>query len=647
MMEDNVRSTRPGPLTTQRSPDSFLRRTASLHGLLFMLATEIIVSVAFINYFCRSFKISRALIAIHLPLVTGLLVIAALAPGLLLYNRRIRDSGFARYFLVMAPVLVFVLLLALYLFDFASNLWMGSNINYKLAGLYFSQLSSGHDILLLSRWVYFSLAAFAILILAVYLALAKTIFKGLEELLLPGHPTSLFGSRNRRLRSYAIIGLVLLGYAGFFYILWRRAPYSELISSDPIVAFVRSTTEVYDANYPAFLSRLTEQEQRCRANYPREQTFEKKNVVIIIVDALRPDHTGVYGYNRPTTPFLQSLFETGELRKVEFATSTCAASKCGIVSTLYSKTLRRQIVADFKLQDLLHDQGYKTYFILTGNHSGQGIKEMHGPELTLYFDATNSVRYAGQDDRLIFEGFEKVPDYTGTPGFFYIHLMSTHLSGIKQEAYRVYQPSDVKSNWKAIVRGELDRTSVINNYDNGVIQADATIKEIFSVLGKKGYLQDSIVVILADHGEGLGERGKASYGHGSLYQEFIRIPLLIYDKSPTKYGNLKFATQIDVAPTIVDRLGLPIPVCWQGASLLDGNIKAVTTHQTYLRHHPCYAVLYRTDATIYKYMFCTVDKREELYDLTSDPSEQLNLIDVAEPALVQRMRNELALSLAD
>ena len=126
----------------------------------------------------------------------------------------------------------------------------------------------------------------------------------------------------------------------------------------------------------------------------------------------------------------------------------------------------------------------------------------------------------------------------------------------------------------------------------------------------------------------------------SLYQEFIRIPLLIYDESAFKYANLKFATQIDVAPTIVDRLGLPIPGCWQGASLLNPKIKTVTIHQTSLSK-PCYAVLYRTDAAMYKYMYCSVGKTEELYNLTDDPNEQNNLIETADPSLLQSMRAEL------
>lgn len=648
MMDDNVSISRQELKTTHRFSESFLRRIAPLQGLLFMLSAEAIVSVAYINYFCRSFKISRTLIAIHLPLVIGLLIVTALAPGLLLYNRRIRDSRISRYFLAIVPALVFVMLLVLYLFDFASNIWMGSNINYRLARLYFSEFSSGNDILSLSRWVYFSLAASALIILAVFLGFARTTFKGVEDLLLPGHDNSLFSPGKRRLKSCAIIALVLLGYSVSFYLLLRGAPYSELLSSDPIVSLVRDSSEVYDENYPAFLTRLRDREQRCRSSYPRGQAFEKKNVVVIIVDSLRPDHTQVYGYDRPTTPFLESLFKKGQLRKVEFATSTCAESKCGIVSTLTSKTLRHQIVEDFKLHDLLQDQGYKTYFILSGSHTSDGAKEMYGREMTLYFDGDDAAGHSGQDDRLIFEGFEKVPDYQDSPGFFYIHLMSAHLNGVRQEAYRVYQPSNITSDWLTLIRGEYDRTCAINNFDNGVTQADAIIKDIFGVLDKKGYLQNSLVIILSDHGEGLGERGNSSYAHiASLYQEFIRIPLLIYDDSPSQYANLKFATQIDVAPTIVDRLGLPIPPCWEGASLLSANIKAVTTHQTLLKNHPCYAVLYRTEATIYKYIYCAVDKTEELFDLSRDPDEQLNLIDAAEPALIQRMRDELAHSLVD
>jgi glucan phosphoethanolaminetransferase (alkaline phosphatase superfamily) len=613
-----------------------------LQGPLFVLLVETIVSAAFIYYFCRSFKISESLIAIHMPLAIGFFSLSMVAPGLLLYGWPAKNRRSLKYFLVLIPGLAFSGLAMLYAADFASYKWTGSNINYELVHLFLYDWRHGRALVPLSSWIYVSVIVFVLIVLAIFLSLARMIFGGVEEAARAGAPNSLFMHRPRAIKFGVLSTLIVLGYAGYLYAALRRAPYSELLSSDPILSFLRRTTEVYDPNYPGFVSRLRADEQQCRSSYPQTQTFEKKNVILIVVDSLRADHTQVYGYNRATTPFLQSLLDANHLRKVEFATSTCAETYCGVMSIVASKVRRRQIPGDFKLYDLLHDQGYKTYFILSGIHDWQGLRDAYGREMTLYFDGSNSKRYSTEDDRLIFEGFEQVPNYTGAPAFFLVHLMSAHMMGVRQDAYNLFRPLPGPKDWQALFHGENNRRPlIINNYDDGVLQADDTIKGIFATLRQKGYLHDSIVVILADHGEGLGDYGESSYGHvTSLHQECIRIPLLIYDESPFTYVNLKFATQIDVAPTIVDRLGLPIPGCWQGASLLNPNIKTVTTHQTSLSK-PCYAVLYRTDAVLYKYIYCSVGQKEELYNLTDDPNEQNNLIDTADPSLLQFMHTEL------
>jgi glucan phosphoethanolaminetransferase (alkaline phosphatase superfamily) len=631
-----------GSRSSSRSERGSWLRTRPLHGPLFVLLGETIISTAFIFYFCRSFKISKSLIAIHLPLAIGFFSLSMVVPGLLLFGWPARRRKSLKYFLALIPGLAFSGLAILYTADFASYMWTGSNINYELVHRFLYDWRHGRALVPLSGWIYVSVIVFVVIVLAIFLRLARVIFSGVENVSLAGAHHSFFMHRRRAIKSGVVIGLIVLGYAGYLYATLRRAPYSELLSSDPILSFLRSTTEVYDPNYPAFVSKLRAEEQRCRSSYPQAQTFEKKNVILIVVDALRADHTQVYGYNRATTPFLQSLVDAGHLRKVEFATSTCAETYCGVMSTLASKSRRRQVAGDFKLYDLLHDQGYKTYFILSGIHDWQGLRDAYGREMALYFDGSNSKRYSSEDDRLIFEGFEQVPNYTGAPVFFLVHLMSTHTMGERQEAYNLFQPLPGPKDWQALFHGENDRRSlIINNYDDGVLQADDMIKGVFATLHQKGYLQDSMVVILADHGEGLGDHGKSGYGHiTSLYQEFIRIPLLIYDESAFKYANLKFATQIDVAPTIVDRLRLPIPGCWQGASLLNPNIKTVTTHQTMLSK-PCYAVLYRTDAAMYKYIYCSVGKKEELYNLTDDPNEQSDLIGTVDPLLLQFMRAEL------
>jgi arylsulfatase A-like enzyme len=115
--------------------------------------------------------------------------------------------------------------------------------------------------------------------------------------------------------------------------------------------------------------------------------------------------------------------------------------------------------------------------------------------------------------------------------------------------------------------------------------------------------------------------------------------MLIYDDSPTVYDGLAFGTQLDVAPTVVDRLGLPIPAGWEGVSLLRAAAPRQTMHQTKLTK-PCFAIIdYATDRML-KYMQCRGGTHEELYDLAHDASEHHDLAQT-EPALVAGYRKAL------
>ena len=625
----------------------FIRNFAPYRGL-FLVLVELLASTIFIYCFCRAFRLSQFLILIHLPLVTGVLAAALFVPGLLLYCRWIREWEATKYWLATILGAAFSVVAILYAADFASYSWTGANLNYKLVYLYFWDLRQGGDIISLSPSIYISVVAFVLAVLAIHVACAGAIFRGLQTLLLPELPNSLSKKRRHAARASMLVVILLFAYCVGFYVLLQRAPYSELLSADPLLSLVRSSTELRDPEYPAIAERVRREDEQCRNSYPRNLKFEKKNVIIIMADALRADHTQLYGYDRATTPFLKKLFDSGHLRRVKFATSTCSGTFCGVMSTLASRHARRLISGNYKIYDLLHDEGYETYLILSGGHDYQGLREAYGPEMTMYFDGLSSSKYTSTDDRLIFEGLERVPQYSGTPAFFYFHLMATHLTGIKQESFRVYQPAAERNYFRLKFRADnKEWPKVINAYDNGVVQVDATIEQIFDTLKAKGYLQNSLVVIMADHGEGLGERNGHSWGHSlALYQEHIRIPLLIYDVSSVKYENLEFATQVDIAPTIVDRLGLPIPGCWQGKSLLGADVERVTSYRSD-SPKPCYAIIHRTNESLFKYIYCVAGKTEELYDLVKDPGEEMNLIGTADGGLVQRMREELQRSRSD
>src|SRR5205823_13058807 len=161
-----------------------------------------------------------------------------------------------------------------------------------------------------------------------------------------------------------------------------------------------------------------------------------------------------------------------------------------------------------------------------------------------------------------------------------------------------------------------------DRYDDKVLQADGIIHQVFDALAGKHYLDNAMVVVTGDHGEGLGER---HWAHGwNLYNEDIRIPMLLYDVPTTTYPDLAFATQVDIAPTILDRLGLPIPASWEGQSLLAPTRKRFTNHQTYFLPNR-FAVLYRGDDALFKYIATPQYGKEELYDLTHDLGEDHNL----------------------
>jgi hypothetical protein len=144
---------------------------------------------------------------------------------------------------------------------------------------------------------------------------------------------------------------------------------------------------------------------------------------------------------------------------------------------------------------------------------------------------------------------------------------------------------------------------------------DGVTRQLFDALAAKHSLDDAMVVVTGDHGEGLGER---HWAHGwNLYNEDIRIPLLLYDTPAASYPDLSFAAQVDIAPTILDRLGLPIPSSWVGQSLLAPTGTRFTYHQTYFLPNR-FGVLYRDNHALFKFIATPQYGTEERNDLTKD-----------------------------
>ncbi|TIO75869.1 MAG: DUF229 domain-containing protein [Mesorhizobium sp.] len=159
-----------------------------------------------------------------------------------------------------------------------------------------------------------------------------------------------------------------------------------------------------------------------------------------------------------------------------------------------------------------------------------------------------------------------------------------------------------------------------NAYLNALKVGDTALGEILESLKQSGKLDSTLVVILGDHGEAFGEHGE--YIHASaIYDENVHIPLiminkrLFHDEVAHPVGGI-----VDIAPTIFDVLGLPLPKQWQGRSLFSEQ----RPNKTFFFNPWAGSLLgYREDDR--KVIFNATTGKVEEYDLRTDPGERANL----------------------
>ncbi len=337
--------------------------------------------------------------------------------------------------------------------------------------------------------------------------------------------------------------------------------------------------------------------------------FNKKNVLFFSIDCLRADHLSLNGYARKTSPFLDSLYDAGKLKKIQLATSTCSSSFCGILSMLNSKNLQNLTYYKYGIHDYLKYQGYRINFILSGFHeSWYDIKSHYGKNIDYYIEGKSKEDFNLNDDALIVDEVKSLPDFNGDPNFFFFHFMGPHNLGHKAEEFEYFKPIVNRGIIRKLRLADTDnkdlRKLYVNNYDNGVVQTDAYIRDILKLMRQKGYLENALIVIAGDHGESLGDSEKY-LGHGNaLTSEYINIPILFIDDELDFYREDLYASQIDIAPTIADRLRLPIPDAWQGESLKKNIANRLTFHEQtphgFDKSH--IAVVNKSNEQIYKYI---------------------------------------------
>lgn len=238
------------------------------------------------------------------------------------------------------------------------------------------------------------------------------------------------------------------------------------------------------------------------------------------------------------------------------------------------------------------------------NHQWQTIKERFYNNPDSFFSALNTSDN-GTKEKMMNEDFWSLSNLS----LFYSPNTPNILAqaGIDPPAFEIF--------WENINRSDSDELSyVISLYDSEIVEADTCLNEFFDKLKEESIYDKTIIIITSDHGEEFMEHG--GIDHSQLYDEVVHVPLIL--KIPKSKGIKigKLVESIDIMPTILSLLEIPLPFYVQGKNLLNNDFK-----------DPVYAEfadkkLLRSE----RWSFIMHDNGMiELYDLIKDPKQTRNL----------------------
>ncbi len=318
----------------------------------------------------------------------------------------------------------------------------------------------------------------------------------------------------------------------------------------------------------------------------------KQNVILLVIDTLRADHLGCYGYDRNTSPHLDGLSGRSILfRDVTAQAPWTNPSVATLMTSLYPSshhmlTLRaggrlRTLDGDIEtLAEVFRDHGYRTAaftanpWLVSGIGIERGFETYRNLPLT-----TRAITLNG----MAVEWMEHLRD--DGPFFLYVHYMDVHGPYDPPAPYdeffepekpgRLLEPEEIERMPEYLrVEGLTTLEEYEALYDGGIRYWDSCLSLFLADLRSLGILDESLLIVTADHGEEFLDHG--GFNHGStLFQEQLHVPLIWCP--PHGRGNGRIVDQpvelVDVMPTLLSSLEIEPPALQQGedlSPLLDG-----------------------------------------------------------------------------
>ena len=394
----------------------------------------------------------------------------------------------------------------------------------------------------------------------------------------------------------------------------------------------------------------------------------RPNILLVLVDALRADHLGCYGYDRPTTPFLDRLAREGVLFEQAHAQATYTfASVPSILTSTYrfvtggeiaessaSGSSRgaaglRSIDLGPSLQGQLRGDGYTTLACVGGGYLSPALGNDSG--FDWYWSPRGSrPGVAGQLSALR-ELLESKPQ---TPFFLFLHSYEVH-SYFQGRAHclaefdrgylgKLARPGEASETVLGRSTADLsqdDLQYIVDLYDGEIRYTDRYLETFVGWLLTQPWGRDTIVILTADHGEMLGEQGRLHHG-GVPYRPLVHVPLIMRFPDGRWRGRRvrEPVSLVDLTPTLLDFAGIAPPGTCVGQSLrglveggkLDepGPVFCESRFDTLLVREGRWWYLTRVG-----------ERLDALYDMATDPTQTKDL-SAERPETVRRMRSLLS-----
>ncbi|MBD3277308.1 MAG: sulfatase-like hydrolase/transferase [Candidatus Aegiribacteria sp.] len=317
------------------------------------------------------------------------------------------------------------------------------------------------------------------------------------------------------------------------------------------------------------------------------------NVLLLLIDTVRADHVHCYGYERDITPTLDSLAAEGIMWANVQAQ---AAWTLPAMATIFTGLTERQHLAGYRgdklygmssslvtLPEIYEEAGYQTSGFYNvpvmgpgyGFSQGQSYVDVEGCELTVDADVIHSKFFGWLDD------FHD----PATPFFSVLHYFDPHYPYMPPQPYDgLYSsPGNVHTHWasepsEVLLNANRDGLitipvlqRMIDLYDGEIAFLDSELRSLFNELENRGLLENTIVVVIADHGEEFRDHGGLLHGF-TLFGELTHVPLIMAGPGiPEGEVDSTVAAQIDVLPTITAICDIQTDYSGEGVDLLSEN----------------------------------------------------------------------------